>query len=88
VLGISIFHIPLIFAEVNIPVIVVLTKYDLLVMEHYRACGHILSVTDRKVEATKLAKRAFIEVTRALEVPFVPVSTRKEALKEYGGLLI
>ena len=87
-MGVLIFHISLIFAEVEIPVIVVLTKYDLLVMEHYRACGHILSMSDKKVEAAKRAKRAFSEVAKVLEVPFVPVSTRKEALKEYGGLLI
>ena len=85
-MSISIFHILLIFAEVKIPVIVVLTKYDLLVMEHYRACGQKLSVADKKVEAIKRAKHAFNEVTKELEVPFVPVSTRKEALKEYGGL--
>ena len=87
-MGVSIFHISLIFAEVNIPVIVVLTKYDLLVMEHYRACSHKLSVADKKVEATKRAKIAFKEVTKELTVPFAPVSTRNEALKEYGGMLI
>ena len=31
--------------EVKIPVIIVFTKYD-LVVEHYRACSHILSVAD------------------------------------------
>ena len=89
-MGVSIFHwhIPLIFAEVKIPVIVVLTKYDLLVMEHFRACNHISSVTDKKAEATERAKHAFSEVTKALKVPFVPVSTKKAALKEYGGLSI
>jgi endonuclease V-like protein UPF0215 family len=87
-MGVSIFDIPLIFAEVKIPVIVVLTKYDLLVMEHYRACSHNLSVADKKVEATKRAKHAFSEVTKELRVAHAPVSTRKEALKEYGGLLI
>jgi hypothetical protein len=76
------------FAEVKIPVIVVLTKYDLLVMEHYRACGQLLSVTDKKVEAARRAQLAFDNVTRELKVPFVPVSTKKEAMKEYGGLLI
>jgi hypothetical protein len=80
------FHISLIFAEVKIPVIVVLTKYDLLVMEHYRACSH-LPVTEKKAEAAKLAKHAFSEVTRVLKVPFVPVSTKKDALKDYGGML-
>ena len=84
--GVSIFHILPIFAEVKIPVIVVLTKYDLLVMEHYRACSHILSLADKKVEATKRAMRAFNEVTKELKVPFVPISIQKEALKEYGGL--
>ena len=79
---------PLIFTEVKIPVIVVLTKYDLLVMEHYRGCSPKLSAAEKKVDATKRAKQAFDEVTKALKVPFVPVSTRKEALKEYGGLLI
>jgi GTPase len=87
-MGVSIFHIPLTFAKVKIPVIVVLTKYDLLVMEHYRACSQTLSVTEKKVEATKRAKLAFNKVTKELKVPFVPVSTKKEALKEYGGLLI
>jgi endonuclease V-like protein UPF0215 family len=87
-MGTSIFHIPLIFAEVKIPVIVVLTKYDLLVMEHYRACNHKLSADEKKVEATKRAKHAFSEVTKELKVPFVPVSTKKEALKKYGGPLI
>jgi hypothetical protein len=73
----SIFHIPLIFA-VNIPVIVVFTKYDLLFLEHYRACGHISSKSDRKVEAKKRADNAFKEVTKDLQVPFVPVSKDEE----------
>ena len=45
---------------------VVLTKYDLLVMEHYLACSHKLSVADKKVEATKRAKNTFSEVTKEL----------------------
>ena len=88
-MGVSIFHIPLMFAEVNIPVIVVLTKYDLLVMEYHRTCGRELSVAIKKEEARNRAKRSFSDVTKQLKelkVPFVPVSTRKEALKEYGGL--
>ena len=79
------------FAEVKIPIIVVLTKYDLLVMEHFCACSHISSLPDRKVEARKRALHAFSEVTKDLrkaKVPFVPVSTHEEAQKEYGGLLI
>jgi hypothetical protein len=83
-MGVSIFHIPLIFADVKIPVIVVLTKYDLLVMEHLRACKK-LSVPDKKV---KPAKRTFSEVTKSSRSTFVPVSTRKDAQKEYGGPLI
>ena len=68
-----------------------LTKYDLLVMEHYRACSHKLSVGDKKVEATKRAKHAFSEVTKRLrdqKIAHAPVSIQKGALKEYGGLLI
>ena len=83
-MGVSVFHIPLIFAEVKIPVIVVLTKYDLLVMEHYRDCRHISSPPDRNVEAKKRAERAFSEVTKELKelkVPFAPVSTLKKRRK-------
>ena len=87
-MGVSIFYVPLIFSEVKIPVIVVLTKYDLLVMEHYRACSHIPSHPDRKAEAKDRADRAFSECTKELEVPFVPVTTQREAVKEYGGPLI
>jgi hypothetical protein len=90
-MGISIFHIPRIFAQVKIPVIVVLTKYGLLVVEHYRACSHISSPPDRMVEATKRAKNTFNEVTKELKklnVPFAPVSTLKKTQKEYGGQLI
>ena len=59
-------------------------------MEHYRACSHILSVADKKVEATKRAKHAFNELIKLskFKLPFVPVSIQKEALEEYGGLLI
>jgi hypothetical protein len=87
-MGGLIFHISLMFAEVNIPVIVVFTKFDLLFVEHFRACNHILSPADRKAEAIDRAKRAFDRFTKELEVPFAPVSTLKEAQKEYGGLLI
>jgi hypothetical protein len=87
-MGDSIFHISLIFVEVKIPVIVVLTKYDLLVVEHFRACRHISDLHDRKLEAAKRADMAFNHFTKELKVPFAPVSTLKEALKEYGGLLI
>ena len=79
------------FAEVKIPVIVVLTKYDLLIMEHYRACSHISSHHERNVEAKKRAERAFCEVAKELKelkVPFAPVSTLKKTQKEYGGQLI
>ena len=86
--GVSIFHISLIFAEVKIPVIVVFTKFDLLFVEHFRDCSHISSVPDKKVEAKKRALRAFSEFTKELEMPFVPVSTRKDMQEEYGGLLI
>jgi hypothetical protein len=82
-MGVSIFHISLNFAEVKIPVIVVLTKYDLRVMEPYCAGSHKLSVVDKKAEATMRAKHAFSDVSNELEVPFVLVS-----MKEYGGLLI
>lgn len=74
----------LIFAAVNIPVIVVFTKYDLLVMEHFLASGHISSRPDRQAEAKKRAEKAFKEVTKDLKVPFVAVSTKKA----FGGLLI
>ena len=87
-MDLSIFLISLIFVEVKIPVIVVFTKYDLLIMEHYRACNRNLSPSDKKVEATKRAKHAFSETTKEFRVPFVPISTRQESLKEYGGLLI
>ena len=87
-MGVAIFYIPLILAEVKIPVIVVLTKYDLLVMEHLRACKNISSTPDRNLEAKKRAQRAFNEVTKELKVPFAPVSTLKKAQKDYGGQLI
>jgi hypothetical protein len=87
-MGGSIFHIPLTFAEVKIPVIVVFTKFDLLIVEHFRSCNHMLSLADRKAEAMDRAKRAFNLFTKGLKVPFAPVSTLKEAQKDYGGLLI
>ena len=83
----SIFHMSLIFAEVKIPVIVVFTKFDLLVVEHFRACNHILSLPDRKSESIDRAEKAFNHITKELKVPFAPVSTLKETRKEYGGLL-
>ena len=42
----SIFYMSLIFAEVKIPVIVVFTKFDLLIMEHFRACGPKLQLIE------------------------------------------
>jgi hypothetical protein len=84
----SIFHVQLIFAAVKIPVIVVFTKYDYLVVEHFRACTHISSLPERKAEAIDRAERAFKGFTKGLKVPFAPVSTQKEELKDYGGLLI
>ena len=84
----SIFHSRLIFAKVKIPIIVVLTKYDLLIMEHHRACNHM---SNGKVEAKKRAELAFNKVTerlKELKVPFAPVSTLKKTQKEYGGQLI
>ena len=87
-MSVSIFHIRLIFPEVNIPVIVVFTKYDYLFVEHFRACSHISSLPDRKVEARNRAERAFSNFTKGLKFPFAPVSTLKEAQKEYGGSLI
>ena len=78
----------LMFAEVKIPVIVVFTKFDLLVVEHFRACSHILSLPDRKAESTDRAEKAFNHITKELKVPFAPVSTLKETRKEYyGGLM-
>jgi GTPase len=71
----SIFHNPLILAAVKIPVIVVFTKYDLLVVEHLQACK---SLPNRKAEALKRAKNAFSGVTNNLNVPFVAVSLKKQ----------
>ena len=84
---------------VNIPVIVVLTKYDLLFNEQYRDCGHISSQVGRKEEAAKRAKLLFSAYTKELtgKYPFVSVqvsthkvSTRKatQKQKEHEGLLI
>ena len=64
----------------------VFTKYDLLVMEHFRVCRHISSLPDRMVEALRRAEGAFNEYTKGLKVPFAPVSTLKDAQKDYGGL--
>ena len=77
VMSYSITHISLIFAAVKIPVILVFTKYDLLVMEHFLASGHISSRPDRQAEAKKCAEKAFKEATKGLKVPFVPVSMKK-----------
>jgi hypothetical protein len=56
-IGVSIFHIPLIFAKVKIPVIVVFTKYDPLVVSTFAlAATYHLCLTE-KVEVT-LANRA------------------------------
>jgi hypothetical protein len=87
VMNVSIFHVKLIFAEVKISVIVVFTKFDILVVEHFRACSHIDSRRDRKVEATNRALCAFNERAKELrvqfKVPFIPVSTKGDS-----GLLI
>ena len=72
--------------KVKIPVIVVFTKYDYLVVEHFRACNHISSPIDKKLEALSRAERAFSDFTKGLKVPFAPVSTLKDAQKDYGGL--
>ena len=83
-----IFYIPPIFVAVKIPVIVVFTKYDLLIMEHFRASSHISSLPERKVEAKKRAEKAFNEVTKDLQFTFVPVSTKKDFRGPlYSGLI-
>ena len=87
-MSVSIFHVRLIFAAVKIPVIVVLTKYDYLVVEHFRACDQKLPLRERKAEAIFRAERAFKGITKGLKVPFAPVSTQKEERDDYGGLLI
>lgn len=74
----SVLLVLLIFPSVNIPVIVVFTKYDLLVLEHFQASSGISPLPVRKVEAEKCAAKAFNEVTNQLKVPFVAVSTKKE----------
>ena len=38
------------------------------------------------VEALRRAEGAFNEYTKGLKVPFAPVSTLKDAQKDYGGL--
>jgi|SRR5882762_6373904 len=96
-MDVSMFYIPLIFSEVKIPVIVVFTKYDILFNEHYRDClrdcPHISSATDRRVEATNRANRAFSELTKDLSFPFVPVQVsqkdkKKKSTRKDEGLLI
>jgi len=67
--------------QLKIPVVVVLSKYDLLVVEHVRACGHIPSGPNRTAEAEKRATNALTEVTKDLKVPFVPVSLKKRFIK-------
>jgi len=74
--------------ELKIPVIVVFTKYDLLVVEHFRECSHISSMHERIAEASNRAAFAFSEYTKKLEVSFAPVSTRKDVQKEYGALML
>jgi hypothetical protein len=64
--------------QLKIPVIVVFTKYDLLVVEHLQACK---SLPNRKAEALKRAKNAFSGVTNNLNVPFVAVSLKKQFIK-------
>ena len=59
------------FPEVEMPVIVVFTKYDVLFNEHYHDCLHISSPSDRREEAANRANRAFSEFTKELEFPFV-----------------
>ena len=66
----------------------VLIKYDLLVMDHYRAC---CGMPDGEVEAKKRAEHALSEVTKELKelgVLYAPVSTQKRWQKEYEGRLI
>ena len=87
-MGGSIFGISPILAEVKIPVIVVFTKYDYLVVEHFRACNWKLPLPERKAEAIDRAERVFKDFTKELKVPFAPVSTQREEQKSYGGLLI
>ena len=97
--GVSIFYIPLIFPEVKIPIIVVLTKYDVLFNEQYRNCLHIESETDRRKEAKKRAQSAYNEHTKVLtgKYPFVRVQVSKDKdtnrkvtqeQKDLEGLLI
>ena len=84
-MGLSIFHILVNFLEVNIPVIVVFTKYDVLFNEHYRDClRDKLLPTEIRVEAADRAKLAFVKFTEDLEFPFVvvQVSTQKDRQKK------
>jgi hypothetical protein len=88
VTGISIFHIPLILAQVKVPDIVVPTKYELPVVGHHRACSYISSPPDRMVEAKKRAEDSVTKELKKFNVPFAPVSTLKKTQKEYGRQLI
>ena len=71
---ILVFHIPLIFAEVKIPVIVVFTKYDLLVLGHYRACSHISFLPDKRV-----GQIGHSGTTKELEIPFYSCFNAEES---------
>ena len=69
-MGVSIFH------NLEIPVMVVFTKYDILFNEHYRDClRDKLPPTDLRVEDANHASRAFIKFTKVIEFPFVPRSS-------------
>ena len=80
-MGLSIFHILVNFLEVNIPVMVVFTKYDVLFNEHYNHDCLWQIILEIRVEAANRAKRAF---TKGLEFPFVvvQVSTQKDRQKK------
>ena len=68
--GRSIFH------NLDIPVMVVFTKYHILFNEHYRDCLRDKSPpTELRVEAANRASRAFIKFTKVIEFPFVPRSS-------------
>ena len=66
-MGVSIFH------NLDIPVMVVFTKYHILFNEHYRDClRDNLPQTGLRVEDANRASRAFIKFTKVIEFPFVP----------------
>ena len=70
VMGVSIFH------NLEIPVMVVFTKYHILFNEHYRDClRDKLPPTELRVEDANRASRAFIKFTKVIEFPFVPRSS-------------